>query len=923
MKIILRTILFILIVFALPAAMHAQNKKLYNLSFDSIPFSQLVQTLELQTEYHFYYSSHELDTSRITINAQEKTLNEILDQIFLNTGYHYSIDPRNNIFISKTNTILTNLPPGFVTKTMTQADSLKLANIQDERKGKQKIVASVENKLFDIGIKTNEIGTGNATVAGYIRDTKTGEPLASAALLVDQSTTGTITDQFGYYSLTLPKGRHVLKISSVGMRATIRQVMLYSDGKLNIEMDDFIPSLKAVVVVADKVSNVKGVQMGMEKITIKTIKQLPVAFGEADILRAILTLPGVTSVGEATTGFNVRGGSTDQNLVLFNDANIYNPSHLFGFFSAFNPDVVQDIELYKSSIPAKYGGRLSSVLDVTSRAGNKKKISGVGGISPLTSKLTVEGPLIKDKTTFILGGRTTYSDWILKQLKNEGYKNSRASFYDVDLSINHEINAKNNLYFSGYLSNDRFRFNKDTVYRYQNQNINLKWKHIFNNKLNGILLVGYDFYKYNVQSTSNPVNAYKLAFDIGQANFRADFKYTPNPKHTIGFGVTSVLYKLHPGSFTPIGDKSLVVPDVVEPEQGLESALYVGDKYDINPDLSIDAGVRYSMFNYMGAKKVYTYAPGLPKDELNIVDSASYSAGKFIKTYQSPEYRVAIRYSLSEKSSIKIAYNTLRQYIHLLSNTTAISPTDVWKLSDPNIRPQEGEQLSLGLYRNFKSNAIETSVEVYYKKLKNYMDYKSGAQLILNHHIETDVVNTRGKAYGVEVMIKKRSGKLNGWLSYTYSRTMLQLDDPVAGQTINDGKYYPANFDKPNIVNLISNYRFSHRFSISFDATYSTGRPITLPVAIYYLLGSQRVYYSNRNEYRIPDYFRMDFSMNIEGNHKVKQITHNSWSLGVYNLTGRKNAYSVYFTEEAGTIKGYKLSIFGSAIPFITYNFRF
>ena len=923
MKSIYRLAISILILQAACLGLSAQNRQLYNLNAEKTAFSKFIENLEVQTEFHFYYSAPELDSFYVTINVKEKTLEEILDQVLANSGFHYSIDSRNYVFITKGNPILTALPQGFFNKTMTASDSARLAGLLSEGKNKEKILASIENKLFEIGAKTNQATTGAATIAGYIRDMKTGEPLASAAIIVDQSTSGAVTDQFGYYSLTIPKGRHVLKISSVGMKATSRQVHLYSDGKLNVEMEDFIPSLKAVIVVADKISNIKGVQMGMEKLSLKTIKQMPVAFGEADVLRAILTLPGVTSVGEATTGFNVRGGSTDQNLVLFNDATIYNPAHLFGFFSAFNPDVVQDIELYKSSIPEKYGGRLSSVLDVTSRTGNKKKIAGVGGISPLTSKLTVEGPILSEKTTFLVGGRTSYSDWILKNLPDKEYRNSRAGFYDVDVHINHEINAKNNLYFTGYLSNDRFKLNSDTLYRYQNKNINLKWKHIFNNKLNAVFLGGYDYYDYSVKSTNNEVNAYKLKFDISQVNFRSDFVYNPNPKHTIGFGLTSILYKLHPGSFTPSGKNSLVVPDVLEQEQGLESALYLGDKFDVNPDFSINAGIRYSMFNYMGPKTINSYAPGLPRTDQTITDSTYYASGKFIKTYQGPEYRVSLRYSLSASSSVKLAYNTLRQYIHMLSNTTAISPTDIWKLSDPNIKPQSGEQYSLGFYKNFKSNSIETSLEVYYKQLKNYLDYKSGAQLILNHTIETDVINTKGHAYGAELMIKKRSGKLNGWISYSYSRTMLKLDDPIAGQTINDGKYYPANFDKPHIVNVISNYRFSHRFSISLDATYSTGRPITLPIAIYYLLGSERVYYSNRNEYRVPDYFRVDFSMNVEGNHKVKQLTHNSWSFGVYNLTARKNAYSIYFVQENGFIRGYKLSIFGSAIPFVTYNFRF
>ncbi|MBS1575033.1 MAG: TonB-dependent receptor [Bacteroidetes bacterium] len=923
MKNICRLAISLLMLQAVCLELSAQNRQLYNLSAEKTLFPKFIENLEVQTEFHFYYNAPELDSLYVTISVKEKTLEEILDQVLATTGFRYSIDPRNYVFITKGNPILTALPQGFFNKTISATDSARLANMISESKNKEKILASIENKLFDIGTKTNQNTGGAATIAGYIRDTKTGEPLASAAIVVDQSVAGAVTDQFGYYSLTLPKGRHVLKISSVGMKTTSRQVHLYSDGKLNIEMEDFIPSLKTVIVVADKISNIKGVQMGMEKLSLKTIKQMPVAFGEADVLRAILTLPGVTSVGEATTGFNVRGGSTDQNLVLFNDATIYNPSHLFGFFSAFNPDVVQDIELYKSSIPEKYGGRLSSVLDVTSRTGNKKKIAGVGGISPLTSKLTVEGPVGSEKTTFLIGGRTSYSDWILKNLPDKEYRNSRAGFYDVDAHINHEINAKNNLYFTAYISNDRFRLNSDTLYRYQNKNINLKWKHIFNNKLNAVFLGGYDYYAYSVSSTNNEVNAYKLKFDISQVNFRSDFVYNPNPKHTVGFGVTSILYNLHPGSFTPSGKNSLIVPDVLEKEQGLESALYLGDKFDVNPDFSINAGIRYSMFNYMGPKTINTYAPGLPRTDQTIIDSTTYPSGKFIKTYMGPEYRVSLRYSLSSSFSVKLAYNTLRQYIHMLSNTTAISPTDIWKLSDPNIKPQLGEQYSLGFYKNFKSNAIETSLEVYYKQLKNFLDYKSGAKLIMNHTIETDVINTKGYAYGAELMIKKRSGKLNGWISYTYSRTMLKLDDPIAGQTINEGKYYPANFDKPHIVNVISNYKFSHRFSISLDATYSTGRPITLPIAIYYLLGSERVYYSNRNEYRVPDYFRVDFSMNVEGNHRVKQLTHNSWSFGIYNLTARKNAYSVYFVQENGFIRGYKLSIFGSAIPFVTYNFRF
>ena len=700
------------------------------------------------------------------------------------------------------------------------------------------------------------------------------------------------------------------------------KIVVNGDGKFNIEMQTQIISLKRVVVSTEKASNIRSLQMGAQKIDIKTIKQVPVVFGEADVLRVVLTLPGVKSVGEASTGLNVRGGSTDQNLILFNDATIYNPSHFFGLFSAFNPEVIKDVELYKSSIPAKYGGRLSSVLEINSREGNKKNISGSAGIGLLTSRLTLEGPLIKDRSSFIIGARTTYANWLLNLLPSQ-YKHSKAGFYDFNVNIHHEINKKNALYFTAYRSEDKFNLNSDTSYNYANNNISLKWKHIFNNSLYALFTAGYDNYQYNISSESNPVNAYSLGFDINQVNFKAHFNYFVNTKHTIEFGLNNILYKLHPGTYKPVGKESLIITDKMSAEQALESALYISDKYTISPELSVEAGMRYSVFNVLGPQSFNVYAGGVPKTEDNIIRTAVYGKNKFIKTYQGPEIRLSARYSFSDDFSVKAGYNSQRQYIHVLSNTAAIAPTDIWKLSDPNIKPQYGDQVSVGFYKNFKSNTIETSVEFYYKKIKDYLDYKSGAVLVLNHHIETDVINTKGKAYGIEVLIKKLTGKLNGWLSYTYSRTLLKMDDPAAGEIINRGMYYPANSDKPHDITFISNYRLNHRFSFSLNATYSTGRPITLPVGRFFYDNGERTLYADRNANRIPDYFRTDLSMNLDGNHKVHQKTHNSWTIGVYNLTGRKNPYSVYFISENGIVNGYKLSIFGNPIPFINFNIRF
>ncbi|HEV2354384.1 MAG TPA: TonB-dependent receptor, partial [Puia sp.] len=420
-----------------------------------------------------------------------------------------------------------------------------------------------------------------------------------------------------------------------------------------------------------------------------------------------------------------------------------------------------------------------------------------------------------------------------------------------------------------------------------------------------------------------PVNAFNLGFNINQFYLKAKFNYYLNSNHTLEFGLNTLRYKTHPGFYLPVGSKSLVVPDTLQAEQAQESALYLSDHYTVTSALSLEAGLRWSIYNYLGPAGVNDYAPDQPLTVQTQTGTSYYPGGKIIKTYGGPEYRLSARLVLDPNFSVKAGYNTNRQYISMLSNTTAMAPTDIWKLSDPNIRPQYGDQISLGAYRNFKSNTIETSVEVYYKRIDDYLDYKPGAQLIMNPHIETDVMETHGKAYGVELLIKKSTGKFNGWISYTYSRILLQQNNPNEGPLINNGSWYPADYDKPHDAVFVGNYRFNHRFSVSLNANYSTGRPITLPIGVYFYAGSMRTLYADRNAYRIPDYFRTDFSMNIDGNHKVHQKTHNSWTVGVYNLTGRHNPYSVYYVSQNGAVNGYQLSIFGSAIPFVNYNIRF
>jgi hypothetical protein len=924
----MRFIFCLILIFHFSSVTYAQDKKpeLVTGDFRGLGINEFVRQVEAQTSYHFYYDPAIFDL--VVINAEIKglPLSEALDRIFANSEYSFSID-QNRVFLLKGGIIKTGLPPALISMVKDSAYwRAKQKELNENRYGSNSATArsGFENKLYEVGLKTNEIKPGNATLSGVIIDALTNKPVPDVRIYVQGQTSDFVTNDSGQYRLTLPRGRHILRLRGSGKKDTQYQLMLYSDGNLNLPLADDIPMLKEVIVSAERVANVNRVQMGVERLTIKSIKQIPVVFGEADIIRAVTTLPGVKTVGEAGTGFNVRGGSTDQNLILFNDATIYNPSHFFGFFSSFNPEMVREVELYKSSIPANYGGRLASVLDVKPREGNKEKYTGSAGIGLITTRVNIEGPIVKNKSSFNFGGRTTYSNWLLKLLPDQyDAKKSKASFYDFNLVTSHTLNTKNTINFTGYFSKDRFNLNSDTTFGYSNRNFSLKWRHVFNSKLAGAFTAGTDHYDYLNESDHNPVNAYKMTFAIDQANLKGDFDYVLNSKHKFDFGFSSIRYQLKPGSFLPNGGKSEVKPLVMQTEQALESAVYLSDRYDISQKFSLNPGIRYSIFNYLGPQMVDEYAANLPKTENNRTNSISYKSGDFIKTYHGPEFRITARYNVSSSFSVKASYNTLRQYIHMLSNTATISPTDVWKLSDYNIEPQLGDQVSLGLYKNFKSDSIEMSLEVYQKNIRNYLDFKSGAILVLNEHIETDVFKTKGRAYGLEFMLKKRVGKLNGWLSYTYSRILLKMDDPLAGEVINDGKEYPANYDKPHDFTLIGNYRINHRFSISFNLTYSTGRPITVPIGRFYYAGAERTLYGDRNSYRIPDYFRSDFSMNIEGNHKVHQKTHNSWTIGLYNLTGRKNPYSVYYTSENGVVNGYKLSIFGSVIPFVNYNIRF
>ena len=682
--------------------------------------------------------------------------------------------------------------------------------------------------------------------------------------------------------------------------------------------------LAEIVVVGGRQSAVKSTMMSSEKFKPQILKNIPSAFGESDIMKIVLTLPGVTTVGEASSGYNVRGGATDQNLILFNGGTVYNPSHLFGLFTSFNSDAVEEVELFKSSVPVEYGGRISSVLRVTSKEANMQKLTGSASIGALTSKVNLEIPVVRDHVSLLLNGRTTYSDWMLKQLpENSGYKNGTANFYDFGGALTWKLNSMHRLKVYGYWSNDRFSFSSQDNYGYQNRNVSAEWRSLLNEGITATLSAGLDHYDYFNEESNIPTMAARLSFGIDQVWGRLHFRQRLSEKQVLTYGLSVQHYNVQAGRYEPVGGESCIKTDQREREKALESAAYIDYERSLTEKLSVSAGLRYTMFNALGPRDVNHYADGELPSESTLLETCRETG--VIKTWHAPELRLSARYALQENLSLKAGFNTMHQYIHKVSNTSIMSPTDIWKLSDLNIKPQSGWQAAAGIYHETADKKYELSAEVYYKHISDYLNYRSSAVLLMNPHLETDVISTKGQAYGIELQAKKPTGRINGWVSYTFSRSLLRQDDRRVAMPLNDGDWYPSEYDRPHEVKAVLNLKFTERYSLSSNFNYATGRPTTLPAGKYYNTYRQKYipFYTDRNTYRIPDYMRLDLAFNIEPTHKLTSFLHTSFSIGVYNALARKNAYNIYYVTEGEEIKGYKLSVFGTAIPYVSLNIRF
>ncbi len=771
------------------------------------------------------------------------------------------------------------------------------------------------------------------SATGYVRDAKTGKPIQSVNIVVLSVSKGYVTAKDGFYIVQLPPGTYILRFSHVGYRPRQDTITLQKTLFREITMEDDSKDLEEVVVTSETPDrNVRKVEMGVSQLTIRSIRRIPPLLGEVDVIRSLLLLPGVTTVGDGAPGFNVRGGSADQNLILFDEAPVFNSSHLMGFFSVFNPDVVRDVTLNRGGVAAAYGGRASSVLDVKIKEPDAEKWGINGGIGLISSRLGVEGPLIKNKLSFLVAARASFNDFLFK-LAPPNLRGTKANFYDLTTKLKYQPSEKHTLTLTGYLSTDVFKLASDslsgqeinassTQFNYQTMNAVGRWNYFMSKRVNLATSLILSRYRADLSSADSS-NAFQLESGIWHRQVKSDVTYTHSDMHQWQAGVSAIDYFVQPNTRTP-GPFSNVLPVDLARERAYELAAYVQDEWKLNPAVSVIAGLRYSTLLNRGPATVRTYQENGPRQDETITSTQPYGAGKIYHSTGGLEPRLAIRWSVGEGRAIKAGYSRLRQYIQQVTNTTAALPTSRWHLSDSYTKPTIADQWSLGYFRNTADNTLEASGEVYYKTLMNAIDYRDGAELQLAEAVETQLVQGSGQAYGFEGLLRKNKGRWTGFMSYTYARTFLTMNSPYANERVNSGSAYPANYDKPHTLNVLATHRPTTWFSMSLNFTYSTGRPTTQPSAIARVAGVRVPIFLDRNQQRVPDYHRLDFSMTFEQNPLKKKRNQSSWVFSIYNVYAHKNAYSIFYKlSPASLADAYKLSIFGTAFPSLTYNFKF
>ncbi|HPT14779.1 MAG TPA: TonB-dependent receptor [Bacteroidales bacterium] len=774
------------------------------------------------------------------------------------------------------------------------------------------LAASLMILLSGFAIEPSEVR--KFTLSGTVRNSSNGELLIGATIYCPEIQSGTVTNYYGFYSLSLPQGEYSIRFSYMGFKVTEKKVLLQSNQKMDIDLEPLEEQLEEVVITGKRGDeNVRAPEMSIVKLDAKTINKIPALLGETDIIKAIQLLPGVQSTSEGSTGFSVRGGSPDQNLIILDEATVYNASHLIGFFSIFNNDAVKDVALYKGDIPAAYGGRLSSLLDVRMKGGNSRKFSATGGIGTISSRLTLEGPVVNEKTSFLLSGRRTYADLFLPFAKNDDLQGNKLYFYDLNARIAHTFNENNRVYLSGYMGRDTFK-NKYAQMGFGNRMASFRWNHLFSQKLFLNTTAAYTNYEYSVGTPPGEASSFLWESTMNDFSLRTDFTAYPNPSNTTRFGASSTFHNFFPGITKGQGSESLLIEFKLPRQYALEHALYASNEQKLSPLLTLKYGLRFSAFQNIGPGTYFTY------DSLyNPVDSINYNDSEIFHTWLGLEPRISFVWILSEQSSVKGNYSHTIQYLTLAQNSTAGTPLDVWFPASPNVKPQNADQFAVGYFRNFSRNRYEASVETYYKKIGHVIDFKDHAALLMNEYLEGELRVGKGMAYGLEFMIRKNTGRLGGWISYTWSRSWRIIPE------INDGMKYPAPYDKPHSIAVVLNYAITARIEASANWVYSTGLPVTFPTGRAVIGNAVVPVYSDRNAYRMPDYHRLDCAITFKGKDKPGKNWHQELNLSVYNAYARKNAWSINFVQDKSdpnvtfAVKTYLFSV----IPAITYNFNF
>lgn len=880
---------------------YGKAQDLISVSYNKQTLVEIFNDLGNRASISIYYKNQDISDDVVTAHIIDLDLEQALQEVLKNTNLGF-VRYRDHAVV---------IMPRLVASRVYSASFYQAI---EQSRGTQEI--DEESQDLVVGSSESLRPDGKAMISGTIVQASNGEPIIGATVVFPDLDDGTISDENGDFELVAPVGTYDILVKYVGYDDLFTKVIIRGDGELELVMRTEYVDLDAVTVTAQgAANNVEGIQIGVATLDVKNIERLPSLLGEADVIRNLLLNPGVSSLGEGATGFNVRGGNVDQNLVMIDEGFLFNSSHALGFFSTYNADLINTVNLYKGNMPAQYGGRLASALDVQMKSGDREKYRLAASVGPVTSKVSLEGPLVSDKVSIVIGGRSSYANWLLDRIKLLEVQRSRAFFYDVNAKVTIRPSELSTIALVAYASDDDFSYNQEFGFDYGTKMGQLIYRQIFSDKTYNKLSVVRSRYVSSQTDFAGSTGAI-VSNNLNYFKIKEQFTYNPGNQLKLDLGFSGTLYEVEPSSQVPFGDESEIVAMETEADRGLEAAAFVNAEVSITRALSVSAGVRAVFFNYLGPNHVYQYENPDNITAETITGVTSHGEGKTIASYHSLEPRLSLRLRLSPHTSIKSGYSRTAQFINQIFNSDSPTPNSQWQLSTNYIEPFRSHNVSIGLFKNSSDNLWETSIEFYGRNIDHLYDYRDFAKLLVSAHLETELLPGIGKSYGAELSIKKKEGPINGWLSYTYSRSERQI------LGINEGAWYPSNFDKPHNGSLILNFQPNRRNTLTINFNYSTGRPTTPPIGNFLTQSGLVVpIYSVRNQYRVPDYHRLDIAYTLGKGYKRDKRVQTSWTLSIYNAYSRRNAFSVYFTRGAfRRVQANRLAILGTAIPSLTLN---